>query len=61
MKSDKQIKMDVLEECHTQGRQQFTRVGMKMVNRVKRRLDTAYTKILRDEVQRHPSLGKTLL
>ena len=55
-----QLKRDLLQRAHDKGRVQFTRVGKSMTDRVEARLRNAYFSIIDDEVQRHPSLGKTL-
>lgn len=54
------IKLDALTECERQGRTKFTRVGKTFTDRVDAKLRVAYQAILKDEVQRHPSIGVTL-
>lgn len=58
--TDQQIKKMILTEAQRQGRVQFTRVSRTMIEKVKRRQHTALLNIIKDEVQRHPSLGVTL-
>jgi len=59
-KSDYQMKKDLLAEAQHQGRVQFKRVGQPILERVRRRMDEAYWRILKGEVQTHPSKGVTL-
>lgn len=57
--TDKQIRDMVLAQAEVQGRTRFKRVSKTFIERVRRRMATANEQIIRDEVQRHPSLGVT--
>lgn len=57
--TDKQIRDMVLAQAEVQGRTRFKRVSKTFIERVRRRMSTANEQIIRDEVQRHPSLGVT--
>jgi len=70
-RSDGEIRKLLLQEAKDQGRVQFTRVSKTIIDRVRRREDIAVRKlereieealsrIIKGEVQTHPSLGVTL-
>lgn len=61
MYNPSKIKQDAKDTAQALHRPRFTRVGTSFVERIQAKTDVAYRKILRDEIQRLPSIGKTML
>jgi len=70
-RSDGEIRRLLLQEAQNQGRIQFTRVSKTMIEKIRRReneavrklereIEEALPRIIKGEVQTHPSIGVTL-